>query len=53
MTKIYRTPVYVEFFLQIRSDLAGLNHCKLTLQLKNKLRGKAVTHSEKLQWWIV
>ena len=23
------------------------------LQLKNKLQGKAVTHSEKLEWWII
>ena len=29
-----------------------MGHCKL-LQLKNKLQGKAVTHSEKLEWWII
>ena len=23
------------------------------LQLKNKLQGKAVTHSEKFEWWII
>ena len=27
-------------------------HCKI-LQLKNKLQGKAVTHTEKLEWWII
>ena len=27
-------------------------HCKL-LQLENKLQGKAVTHSEKLEWGII
>ena len=27
-------------------------HCKL-LQLINKLQGKVVTHSEKLEWWII
>ena len=30
----------------------GAEHCKL-LQLINKLQGKAVTHSEKLEWWII
>ena len=32
-----------------KQNLASPNHCKL-LQLKNKLQGKAVTHSEKLEW---
>ena len=29
-----------------------LDHCKV-LQLTNKLKGKAVTQSEKLEWWII
>ena len=33
-------------------EQAGLHHCKL-LQLINKLQGKAVTHSEKLEWWNI
>ena len=36
--------------------LAGARHCNL-LQLMlvciNKLQGKAVTHGEKLEWWII
>ena len=38
-------------FICIR-DLLCQYHCKL-LQLINKLQGKAVTHSEKLEWWII
>ena len=38
--------------LPAKSKMADGDHCKL-LQLKNKLQGKAVTHSEKLEWWII
>ena len=36
----------------INQRMVYQDHCKL-LQLKNKLQGKAATHSEKLVWWII
>ena len=49
------------FQLKLRLTELVLQSCSLLffssqgklLQLKNKLQGKAVTQSEKLEWWII